>query len=159
MSAKLKYDSIKVGDQIAAFVVEGVTRPDFVRYAGASGDFVPLHYDQTFVEAAGIPTVFAQGMFTAGLLSKALTDYVQARKFYDYNEHSRVGAKHGEFVTDEICDRFCVIGNVEQCTAKLRQLQEVGVDQFNIYLMTHGQEDTLQSYGDSIIPTFTGVPA
>ena len=50
---------------------------------------------------------------------KALTDYVQARKFYDYNEHSRVGAKHGEFVTDEICDRFCVIGNVEQCRAKL----------------------------------------
>ena len=42
---------------------------------------------------------------------KALTDYVQARKFYDYNEHSRVGAKHGEFVTDEICDRFCVIGD------------------------------------------------
>ena len=41
---------------------------------------------------------------------KALTDYVQARKFYDYNEHSRVGAKHGEFVTDEICDRFCVLG-------------------------------------------------
>ncbi len=72
---KLKYDSIKVGDEIPKFVVEGVTRPDFVRYAGASGDFVPLHYDQTFVEAAGIPTVFAQGMFTAGLLSKALTDW------------------------------------------------------------------------------------
>ena len=45
---------------------------------------------------------------------KALTDYVQARKFYDYNDHSRVGAAHGEFVTDEICDRFCVIGNAEQ---------------------------------------------
>src|SRR5437764_2723608 len=60
---------------------------------------------------------------------KALTDYVQARKFYDYNEHSRVGAKHGEFVTDEICDRFCVIGNVEQCKEKLRALEEVGVDQ------------------------------
>ena len=41
-------------------------------------------------------------------IPKALTDYVEARKFYDYNEHSRVGAKHGEFVTDEICDRFCV---------------------------------------------------
>ena len=51
---------------------------------------------------------------------QALTDYVQARKFYDYNEHSRVGAKHGEFVTDEICDRFCVIGDNEQITAKLR---------------------------------------
>ena len=40
------------------------------------------------------------------VVPKALTDYVEARKFYDYNEHSRVGAKHGEFVTDEICDRF-----------------------------------------------------
>ncbi|HUY25785.1 MAG TPA: MaoC/PaaZ C-terminal domain-containing protein [Candidatus Binataceae bacterium] len=75
MASKLKFDSVKVGDQIPPFVVSGVTRPDFVRYAGASGDFVPLHYDQTFVEAAGIPTVFAQGMFTAGLLSKALTDW------------------------------------------------------------------------------------
>jgi peroxisomal enoyl-CoA hydratase 2 len=84
MASKIKYDQVKVGDQIPAFVIEGVTRPDFVRYAGASGDFVPLHYDQTFVEAAGIPTVFAQGMFTAGLLSKALTDYAgigQVRKF------------------------------------------------------------------------------
>jgi len=84
MPAKLKFDQVKVGDEVPAFVVQGVTRPDFVRYAGASGDFVPLHYDQTFVEAAGIPTVFAQGMFTAGLLSRALTDYVgvgQVRSF------------------------------------------------------------------------------
>jgi probable F420-dependent oxidoreductase len=90
---------------------------------------------------------------------KALTDYVLARKFYDYNEHSRVGAKHGEFVTDEICDRFCVIGNVEQCVAKLRELEAVGVDQFNVYLMTHGQEATLQAYGDEIIPQVDAVPA
>jgi probable F420-dependent oxidoreductase len=85
---------------------------------------------------------------------KALTDYVLAREFYDYNEHSRVGAKHGGFVTDEICDRFCVIGDVEQCTAKLRELESIGVDQFNIYLMTQGQEETLQAYGDAIIPGF-----
>ena len=90
---------------------------------------------------------------------KALTDYVLARKFYDYNEHSRVGAKHGGFVTDEICDRFCVIGTVDQCKQKLRELEEIGVDQFNIYLMTHGQEETLQAYGDGIIPDFAGVSA
>ena len=90
---------------------------------------------------------------------KALTDYVQARKFYDYDEHSRVGAKHGEFVTDEICDRFCVIGNVEQCAEKLRELEGIGVDQFNVYLMTHGQEETLQAYGDDIIPGLAGVNA
>ena len=53
-----------------------------------------------------------------------------------------MGAKHGEFVTDEICDRFCVLGNAEQATAKLKELEAIGVDQFNIYLMTHGQEET-----------------
>ena len=90
---------------------------------------------------------------------KALTDYVQARKFYDYNEHSRVGAKHGEFVTDEICDRFCVLGNTEQIKKKLKELEDVGVDQFNIYLMTHGQEETLKAYGDEIISDFAGVTA
>ncbi len=90
---------------------------------------------------------------------KALTDYVQARKFYDYNEHSRVGAAHGEFVTDEICDRFCVLGDVDQAKAKLRELADVGVDQFNIYLMTHGQEETLQAYGDGIIPELSNVAA
>src|SRR5215467_4634973 len=90
---------------------------------------------------------------------KALTDYVQARKFYDYNEHSRVGAKHGEFVTDEICDRFCLLGTAEQAKAKLQELEGVGVDQFNVYLMTHGQEETLQAFGDEIIPDFAGAPA
>ena len=90
---------------------------------------------------------------------KALTDYVQARKVYDYNDHSRVGAAHGEFVPDEICDRFCVIGNRDQIAAKLRELEAVGVDQFNIYLMTHAQEETLAAYGDGIIPEFGAVPA
>jgi probable F420-dependent oxidoreductase len=90
---------------------------------------------------------------------KALTDYVQARKFYDYDEHSRVGASHGAFVTDEICDRFCVLGTAEQAKAKLKELEAIGVDQFNIYLMTDGQEETLQTYGDNIIPDFSGVAA
>jgi alkanesulfonate monooxygenase SsuD/methylene tetrahydromethanopterin reductase-like flavin-dependent oxidoreductase (luciferase family) len=92
-------------------------------------------------------------------IPSALTEYVRVRKFYDYKEHSRVGAKHGEFVTDEICDRFTVIGNAEQCIAKLRELESVGVDQFNIYLMTRGQEETLQAYGDEIIPEFSRVAA
>ena len=92
-------------------------------------------------------------------IPSALTDFVKARKFYDYSEHSRVGAKHGEFVTDEICDRFCVLGSVEQAIAKLRELESIGVDQFNIYLMTHGQEETLEAYGRDILPQFSGVAA
>jgi len=84
MASKINFASVKVGDEIPAIVIDHVVRPDFVRYAGASGDFVPLHYDQTFVEAAGIPTVFAQGMWTAGCLSRCLTDYAgagQVRRF------------------------------------------------------------------------------
>jgi len=86
-----------------------------------------------------------------------LTDFVKTRKGYDYKDHSRVGAKHGEFVTDEICERFSVIGDAEACRKKLRELEAVGVDQFNIYLMTHGQEETLEAYGREIIPQFAGV--
>src|SRR2546422_5976352 len=56
-------------------------------------------------------------------IPSALTEYVKARKFYDYKEHSRVGAKHGEFVTDEIVDRFCILGTPEQATEKLKELE------------------------------------
>ena len=89
----------------------------------------------------------------------ALTEFVRARKFYDYKDHSRVGAAHGEFVTDEICDRFCVLGTAEAAAEKLRELESIGVDQFNVYLMTHGQEETLAAYGDGIIPQFSRVTA
>jgi probable F420-dependent oxidoreductase len=88
-----------------------------------------------------------------------LTDFVKARKFYDYKDHSRVGAAHGEFVTDEICERFCVIGSAAQCTEKLRTLEAIGVDQFNVYLMTNAQEETLEAYGREIIPQFAGATA
>jgi probable F420-dependent oxidoreductase len=93
------------------------------------------------------------------VVPQALTDYVLAREFYDYNEHSRVGAKHGEFVSDEICDRFSILGTPELAIEKLRHLESIGVDQFNIYLMTHGQEETLEAYGKDIIPKFAGVAA
>ena len=91
------------------------------------------------------------------VVPRALTDYVPAETGYDYDEHSRVGARHGAFVSDEICDRFCVLGTPEQATAKLAELESIGVDQFNIYLMTEGQERTLEVYGREIIPRFAGV--
>ena len=86
------------------------------------------------------------------VVPKALTDYVPDETGYDYDEHSRVGAKHGAFVSDEICDRFCVLGTPEQAREKLAELEAIGVDQFNIYLMTEGQERTLEIYGKEIIP-------
>ncbi|HJU46756.1 MAG TPA: TIGR03842 family LLM class F420-dependent oxidoreductase, partial [Gaiellaceae bacterium] len=88
------------------------------------------------------------------VVPQALTDFVLARKFYNYDDHSRVGAAHGEFVTDEIADRFSVLGTAAQATEKLRELESIGVDHYSIYLMTHGQEETLAAYGSEIIPQF-----
>jgi probable F420-dependent oxidoreductase len=87
-------------------------------------------------------------------LPAALTDYVtrMQRQHYDYSEHSRVGAKHGEQITDETCERFCLLGPPEAHVEKLRRLTAAGIDQWNIYLMTHGQEETLKVYGETIIP-------
>jgi probable F420-dependent oxidoreductase len=87
-------------------------------------------------------------------LPRPLWEYVQnfSREQYDYAEHSRVGAKHGEFVSDETCARFCILGTPEQHVEKLQRLEAAGVDQWNIYLMTEGQERTLEVYGREIIP-------
>jgi peroxisomal enoyl-CoA hydratase 2 len=65
----IDWATLKVGDQ-RRFEVENVNRTHFVRYAGASGDFNPIHHDQTFAESAGLPTVFGVGMWTAGVLSR-----------------------------------------------------------------------------------------
>jgi probable F420-dependent oxidoreductase len=94
-------------------------------------------------------------------LPASLTEYVErmTRERYDYAEHSRVGASHGEQVTDETCERFCVLGTPEQHAEKLRRLQAAGVDQWNIYLMTGGQEETLAAYGAEIIPQLAGTAA
>jgi probable F420-dependent oxidoreductase len=90
-------------------------------------------------------------------LPHALVDYVERmeREKYDYSEHSRVGAEHGKQIDDETCERFCVLGTPEQHAEKLRRLEAAGVDQWNIYLMTSGQEETLEVYGSEIIPAIT----
>jgi acyl dehydratase len=56
-----------------------VSRTDLVRYAGASGDFNPLHHDETFARAAGLPGVMAHGMFSAGLLGSFLLAWIGER--------------------------------------------------------------------------------
>jgi probable F420-dependent oxidoreductase len=88
-------------------------------------------------------------------LPKELTDYIETRDHYDYKDHGRRGAEHAAFVTDEIVDRFCVIGTVDQCKEKLRTLEKLGVDQFNIYAMSvEGPDAIIETYGKEIIPEF-----
>jgi alkanesulfonate monooxygenase SsuD/methylene tetrahydromethanopterin reductase-like flavin-dependent oxidoreductase (luciferase family) len=80
-------------------------------------------------------------------LPPALTMYVRNRPGYDYQDHGRVGAHHADFVSDEIIDRFCVIGSVEQCTERLQQLIDAGVHEFNNYLMFEERERNIQQFG------------
>jgi acyl dehydratase len=72
---KLFYESVKVGDE-APVLTHTLTRTDLVKYAGASGDFNPMHHDEVAAKAAGQPSVFGHGMFSMGMLGSALTDYV-----------------------------------------------------------------------------------
>ena len=71
----LTFDEVHEGDEAPPFS-HTLTRTDLVVYAGASGDFNPMHTDEVAAKAAGLPSVFGHGMFTAGLLAKAITDYV-----------------------------------------------------------------------------------
>jgi probable F420-dependent oxidoreductase len=92
-------------------------------------------------------------------LPPALTGYVRNREGYDYLHHAEVGSSNAQFVSDEVVDRFSVIGPVESHVAKLRELADAGVDQFNIYLMNGDEEQTLDIYGREIIPQLKGVAA
>ena len=91
---------------------------------------------------------------TNGEIPKALTDFAARVQEYDYSEHSRVGAEHGKYISDEIVDRFCLLGDADQHIARLRELEELGVRQVNLYLMTDSIEDTMERYGQAIIPQF-----
>jgi probable F420-dependent oxidoreductase len=83
---------------------------------------------------------------------KALTEYIKNRQGYDYNEHGRAGNSHTTFVPDEIIDRFCILGNADEHIRRLTELKELGVDQFAVYLQHDGKEETLEAYGEKIIP-------
>ncbi len=83
---------------------------------------------------------------------KALTDYIKGRQGYDYNEHGRAGNSHTTFVPDEIVDRFCILGDANEHIRRLTELKNLGVDQFAVYLQHDGKEETLEAYGETILP-------
>jgi acyl dehydratase len=70
------YDDLDVGAQAPPLVVENLTRTNFVRYAGASGDFNPMHHDDTIATQVGNPSVFGHGMLTAGLMARVVKDWL-----------------------------------------------------------------------------------
>jgi probable F420-dependent oxidoreductase len=90
-------------------------------------------------------------------LPQALTGYIADRAGYDYHHHAEVGSTNSAFVGDEVTDRFCVLGSVDDHVAKLRLLADAGVEQFNVYLMNGDEEEILEIYGRDIIPSLASV--
>ncbi len=92
-------------------------------------------------------------------LPEPLWKYVEGREGYDYLHHAEVGSDNAAFVSDEITDRFAIVGPVSAQKERLDELREAGVTQLNIYLMNGEEEDCLDAYGREIIGEFASTPA
>lgn len=87
-------------------------------------------------------------------LPPALTSFVRNRGAYDYQQHCDVDSSNSKFVSDDVVDRFCLVGPAGAHREKLRKLASVGVTQFNVYLMCGEEEETLKSYKNEVLPAF-----
>lgn len=74
MTAKISYTDVEVGTELPARTFP-VTRATLVRYAGASGDFNPIHWNERFAKEVGLPDVIAHGMFTMAEAIRVVTDW------------------------------------------------------------------------------------
>jgi probable F420-dependent oxidoreductase len=88
-------------------------------------------------------------------LPPELTTFIRNREGYNYLHHAEVGSSNAGFVSDEVVDRFCILGGVRDHIRKLKELQAAGVTQFNIYLMCGDEEQQLEIYGREVIPALT----
>jgi probable F420-dependent oxidoreductase len=85
-------------------------------------------------------------------LPEELTSFIRDRKGYNYLHHAEVGSSNAEFVSDEIVDRFAIVGPAGEHVRKLEELARAGVTQFNIYLMSGDEEETVEVYGREVLP-------
>ena len=118
MSDRLSLDSVAVGD-VAPSRAHTLTRTDLVMYAGASGDFNPMHTDDSAARAAGLPSVFGHGMLSMGLLGSALTDYVGVGNLRSYKVRFTKQTWPDEVLTTSIV----VTGIREEAGEKLVDLE------------------------------------
>jgi probable F420-dependent oxidoreductase len=92
---------------------------------------------------------------TSGPVPRELTDYIEGRHGYDYSHHGRADNPSTDFVPDSIVDRFCLVGPESAHVDRLRELAELGVSQFALYLMHDQQEKTMTAYGNGVIPALS----
>jgi len=115
----LKASDLKVGDTHTERLVEDLKRTQLVQYAGASGDYNPLHTDEVFTtQVAGYPSVFAHGMLTMGMTGKMLTDYVGDARL----------TKYGVRFTNQVWP-----GDTLDSTATLKEVKDEGGQKIAVF--------------------------
>lgn len=149
--------------QVRASAAEAGRDPDSIRVMSAApahvGDLAEGR-DRTrwFPALVGNHVVDLVNRYPRDDLPEEVTQYVRDREGYDYLHHAEVGSSNASFVSDDIVDRFCVLGSVEQHIERLRALAEAGVSQFNVYLMNGNEEEQLEIYGREVIPAVRDIP-
>lgn len=90
-----------VGDRLEPRRFGPLTRTDFVKYQGASGDYNPLHHDDAYAQASGFPMAFSVGMYQAGLLAAVATDWLGPENLRRYAMRFRDQCWPGDILTCE----------------------------------------------------------
>ncbi|MDG2060781.1 MAG: MaoC/PaaZ C-terminal domain-containing protein [SAR86 cluster bacterium] len=123
----LKLNEIKIGDSYKETLVEDLKRTQIVQYAGASGDYNPLHTDEIFTtQVAGYPSVFAHGMLTMGMTGKMITNYVGDGTL----------TKYGVRFTNQVWP-----GDTLESEAKITAIREEnGINLIDLEIVTTNQE-------------------
>jgi alkanesulfonate monooxygenase SsuD/methylene tetrahydromethanopterin reductase-like flavin-dependent oxidoreductase (luciferase family) len=92
----------------------------------------------------------------SGIVPQSLTSYIEKRRGYDYSKHGQSDNPFLDFITPDIVESFCVLGEPGEHIAKIRDLEAAGVTQFNIYLDSGDEEEIIARYGREVIPAFAG---
>ncbi|HEY2050625.1 MAG TPA: MaoC/PaaZ C-terminal domain-containing protein [Caulobacteraceae bacterium] len=136
----LKASNLKVGESHTARIVDDLKRTQIVQYAGASGDYNPLHTDEIFTtQVAGYPSVFAHGMLTMGMTGKMITDYVGDARL----------KKYGVRFTSQVFP-----GDTLDATATLKEIKDEGADKvavFDVSTVNQNGVQVLSGYAEARI--------
>jgi acyl dehydratase len=134
----LSASKLAVGEAHTARIVDDLTRTQIVQYAGASGDYNPLHTDEIFTtKVAGYPSVFAHGMLTMGMTGKMLTDYVGDARL----------TKYGVRFTSQVFP-----GDTLDATATVKALTErdgVKLAEFDVKTVNQNGVEVLSGYAEA----------
>ena len=137
----MDWSALAAGDE-RSFDVEDVQRFHFVRYAGASGDFNPIHFDEPLAKAAGLPQVFGQGMFTAGVLSRVVSEWFGPESIVKYSVRFRSRLWPGDRIT---------------CAGRIARVYEKeGAPRAQVMLTAKNQKGELLVRGEATVGRFGG---